>query len=66
MSGVAFLLVAVGLSLLGTLVIWLRTRKPQTWDSGIQEFSRNMEALAQTRPETREPARRSRWTSRRT
>ena len=50
MSGASFLLIAVGLSLLGTLVVWLRTRKPTSWDSGISEFSRNMDALSQTRP----------------
>lgn len=50
MSGVAFLLIAVGLSLVGTLIVWLRTRKPTSWDSGISEFSRNMDALSQTKP----------------
>jgi len=60
-SGIAFLLIAVGLSLVGSLVIWLRSRKPTTWDSGIHEFSRNMEALAQARPEPASaPSRRSR------
>lgn len=46
MSGAAFLLVAIVLSLVGSLVIWLRSRKPTRWDSGIEEFSRNMEALS--------------------
>lgn len=64
MSGVAFLLVAVGLSLIGSIIIWLRTRKPTTWDSGITEFSRNMEALAQAKPAEHE-SRRSRRASRR-
>lgn len=50
MSGAAFLLIAVVLSLLGTLIVWLRTRKPTSWDSGISEFSRNMDALSQARP----------------
>jgi hypothetical protein len=59
-SGVAFLLIAVGLSLLGTLVVWLRTRKPTSWDSGISEFSRNMDALAHTRPLDNDPTGRRR------
>jgi hypothetical protein len=54
-SGAAFLLIAVGLSVLGTLVIWLRTRKPTSWDSGISEFSKNMDALAQTQPADDDP-----------
>jgi hypothetical protein len=49
-SGVAFLLIAVGLSLVGTIIVWLRTRKPTSWDSGISEFSKNMDALSHTKP----------------
>ncbi len=60
MSGLVFLVVAVGLSLIGSLVYWLRTRKPTTWDSGITEFSRNMEALAQARPSPQPGPRRPR------
>lgn len=52
MSGVAFLLMAVGLSLFGSLVIWLLSRKPTRWDSGIEDFSRHLHALS---PENREP-----------
>ena len=48
MSGVVFLLLAVGISAVGILIIWLRTRNPTSWDSGISEFSRNMDALKQT------------------
>jgi hypothetical protein len=56
MSGVAFLLIAVGLSLIGTLIVWFRTRQPTHWDSGISEFSKNMEALSQTRPIDQDPS----------
>lgn len=51
MNGVAFLMIAVVLSSIGSLIIWLRSRKPTSWDSGIDEFARNMEALA---PENRD------------
>ncbi len=66
MSGAAFLLIAVVLSLVGSIVIWLRARQPVRWDSGIDEFNRNMQALA---PENRsdsddEPHRDSRAGSR--
>ena len=50
MSGVAFLLVAVGLSLIGSIIIWLRTRKPTTWDGFFAAFSRNLVALAEAKP----------------
>ena len=55
MSNIAFLLIAVTLSIVGTLVLWYRNRTPSSWDSGIQEFSRNMKALT---PAEREAARR--------
>jgi hypothetical protein len=56
MSGVAFLMIAVVLSVLGSLVVWARTRQPTSWDSGISEFSKNMEALSQTRPVDTDPS----------
>ena len=47
MTAVAFLGVAAVISLLGTLVIWLRYRqRPRGVASGIEEFSREMKALA--------------------
>ncbi len=45
MSGVAFLLIAVALSFAGSLLFWLFSRKPTSWDSGIEEFNKNMDAL---------------------
>lgn len=53
MSGAAFLLVAVVVSVVGSIVIWIRSRQPVRWDSGIDEFSRNMQALS---PENRPAA----------
>jgi hypothetical protein len=41
-----YVLVAVGLSLVGSIILVLRARKPKSMESGIREFSREMRALA--------------------
>ena len=46
MSGLGFLLIALVLSLLGSIAIWLRHRPPTSLDHGIDEFQREMRALA--------------------
>lgn len=46
MSPLAFLGIAAVLSALGCGVLWLRHRSPTTYDSGIRDFQREMEALA--------------------
>ncbi len=46
MSGLVFLLIALAISLVGSLVLWLRSRKPKAFDSGVDEFRREMRALA--------------------
>jgi hypothetical protein len=46
MSPLLFLLIAVVLSALGCGVLYLRHRSPTTYDSGIREFRREMDALA--------------------
>ena len=63
MSSVLFLLLALGLSALGTAVLVWRNRQPNRIETGINEFHREMQALA---PESRRvtspdqvPARRS-------
>jgi hypothetical protein len=45
-SGVGFLLIAVGVSLIGSLIVWLRHRKPTHFMSSVDEFQREMEALS--------------------
>jgi hypothetical protein len=50
MDSLVFLLVALGLIGLGTLVVVFRSREPKGFDVGIKEFQREMKALA---PETR-------------
>jgi len=50
MSSVAFLLIAVCVSLVGIVVLVVRSRQPRSIDSGIRDFEREMRALS---PETR-------------
>ncbi|MCC5954095.1 MAG: hypothetical protein JJU45_18515 [Acidimicrobiia bacterium] len=50
MNNAIFLLAAVGASILGSLVLWLRQRKPRTVMSSIEEFQQEMDALKSDRP----------------
>ena len=45
-NSVVFLLGVVVLSLLGGLVIYARNRKPTSLNAGIEEFQRELRALA--------------------
>ena len=49
MSNLAFVMGAVLLSIVGTLIILYRHRKPRSMESGIEEFSRELRALAPER-----------------
>ncbi len=51
------LAIALGITLVGCLVLWFRHRKPRTMGAHIREFTRELDALA---PEVRQ--RRSRTT----
>ena len=46
MSNLLYLIIAVALSLIGSLILWLRTRQPRSLESGIQQFSKGLRALA--------------------
>lgn len=46
MSNLLYLGVAIVLSIIGCLVIYLRSRKPTSLNSGIEEFQRELKALA--------------------
>ena len=46
MAGLLFLLIAFGLSIGGSLILWLRHRDPTSVDHGISEFQREMRALS--------------------
>lgn len=58
-SAVAFLLIALVASVLGSLVLVVRHRKPTGFNSSIDSFQREMAALARE-PEPHEPRRRRR------
>src|SRR3546814_6842792 len=45
-NAVVFLLIAVGVSIVGGLYLWFKHRDPTTLDSGIRAFQLEMEALA--------------------
>lgn len=49
MSNLLYLLLAVSLSVVGSVVLWLRHRKPRSLESGIEEFQRELRALAPER-----------------
>jgi hypothetical protein len=44
-GNVAFLLIAVGIAVVGSMIVWLRYRKPKTFMSSINDFAREMDAL---------------------
>lgn len=46
MSNLAYLLLAVVFSLLGSLWVWYRHRQPRSLEYGIDEFQRELQALA--------------------
>lgn len=58
MSALVFLGIAVGLSLAGCLVLWLRSRQPGSMEAHIRDFERELDALAPGSPtdRTRRPA----------
>jgi hypothetical protein len=45
-GAVAFLLVAVVISAVGLTALYLRNRPPSTLEGGIEDFRREMQALA--------------------
>ncbi len=55
MSYLLYLLIALGLSVLGSLILWYRHRKPRSVESGISEFSRELRALAPDRQRESKP-----------
>ncbi len=46
MSNLVYLGLAVAISLVGCIVLWLRNRRPRSMEHSIREFSRELEALA--------------------
>ncbi len=62
MSGLIFLVAALAVSVIGSLVLWLHHRQPTSLYQGIEDFSREMDALAPERqtPPAPSPRRRER------
>ena len=58
MNAVAFLMIAVVISVVGSAVLYLRSRTPSSLESGIDNFRREMEALA---PRDEQPSARRWW-----
>ena len=50
MNALVFLGIAVGLSMAGCLVLWLRSRQPRSMDAHIRDFARELDALAPGSP----------------
>ncbi len=46
MNALVFLLIVVVVSAVGSLILWLQHRSPNTLESGIDAFQREMRALA--------------------
>ena len=50
MNALLFLGIAVGLSAIGCLVLWLRSRQPGSMEAHIRDFERELDALAPGTP----------------
>lgn len=46
MSNLAYLGIALVISLIGFVVLWLRNRRPQSMEHSMREFSKELDALA--------------------
>ena len=53
-SELAYLAVAILMSAMGSMFVWLRQRKPQSLQSGVTDFSKGLAALA-VRPDKTRP-----------
>jgi hypothetical protein len=49
-ANLLYLLAAVAISAVGGVVLWLRNRKPQSTESGIDNFQKGLRALAPDKP----------------
>ena len=60
MSGLAFLLIVVVVTVVGSLTVWLRHRKPTHFMSSVDDFQREMDALGRSPGGTGKGSRRNR------
>ena len=56
MSNLLYLLAAIGLSAIGSALLYLRHRRPTSVEYGMREFNRGLEALDPSRRETGDPS----------
>jgi hypothetical protein len=49
MNAIVFLLLAVGIAVIGSVVVYLRNRQPTSVEAGIDSFRREMRALSDVR-----------------
>ena len=53
MSNLIYLGVVVVLSVIGSLILYLRNRQPKSMESGIEQFARELKALAPEQQDSR-------------
>lgn len=56
MSQLLYLLAAIGISVIGSLIVYYRHGRPRSIEDGVQQFSRGLDALGSTRKTTRRSA----------
>ena len=57
MSNLAYLGLALVISLAGFFVLWLRNRRPQSMEHSMREFTKELDALAPDAPPPARPTR---------
>ena len=50
MSGIGFLMIVVVITVVGSVVVWLRHRQPNNPLASVDDFEREMQALGSTPP----------------
>ena len=49
MSNLVYLLAALSVSILGSVFLWYRHRRPRSMEYGVEEFKRELNAIAPDR-----------------
>jgi len=60
MKNLLYLGIALAISLVGCLVLWVRARRPRSMEHSMREFSRELGALAPDEPQAPPPSARPR------
>jgi hypothetical protein len=50
MSGIGFLMIVVVITIVGSIIVWLRNRQPNNPLASVDDFEREMQALGTTPP----------------